>query len=121
MPKRTSPPSRAGPAAPAHENIHSLLPSTTSKLVPMSIIREISSLVPMPQASTSATMSPPMKSETAGNAKTPAVGATERPRFEAAVLIDRRTTGTYGSEMMYAGSIPRSMWVMTVFPATIAS
>ena len=28
IPKSTSPPSRAGPATPAQENIHSLLPST---------------------------------------------------------------------------------------------
>ena len=33
----------------------------------------------------------------------------------------RRTTGTYGSSIMYAGSIPIRMWVMIVFPATTTS
>ena len=72
MPKRTSPPSSAGPAAPAQENIHSRFPSTTSKFVPMSISSDILVARAMPQARMSAMISPPMKSLTAGKMKTPA-------------------------------------------------
>ncbi len=121
MPNRTSPPSSAGPAAPAHENIHSRLPSTTSKLVPISINRLTSSRSLIPQERMSAMMSPPIKSLTAGNAKTPPFGLQAIPSLFAATESARRTTGTYGSAMIYAGSIPRSIWVITVFPATTTS
>jgi len=59
MPQDTSPPSNAGPAEVEHPTSHSLLPSTTSPLVPTSIRRDSSSRRCRPERSMSAVISPP--------------------------------------------------------------
>ncbi len=61
IPQLTEPPSKAGPAEAEQATRNSLLPSTTSPLVPMSSSSASSSLRCMPEASTPAVMSPPTK------------------------------------------------------------
>ena len=59
MPQEMSPPSKAGPAEQAQLIRNSLLPNTSSPLVPRSMNRAISSLFHSIDANAPAVMSPP--------------------------------------------------------------